>query len=236
MSCLASCCCCCIKVSPKSSLNELMLIDTAADQQPSCLQRFCLCYCKPLERKSNGIEEIPQLRGLAGLTVQDGDHITAGSLQTLKYAPYDPEARVLYMPVYGGFGWWHGGTTGLWTEPANCVWGFLMTAARLSNYTYKFTFSEDYLHVDIDIMTNMFGVVGCACLPAWCTVPRCITHFTAEQDLGSADGTEWSRYNAACCGKPRFYYKLREVWQADGAPGRFHDRLSIVPQQVMLSY
>lgn len=228
--------CCCLKTFPREVMNEVILTNDAATEEPSLLQRFCFCYCFPEARVNNGIEQIPELHGLAGLMIQDGDHITAGSLTSMKYAKWDAGKRVAYMPVYSGFGWWHGGTTGLWAEPAYTAWCCIMNGARLGNFTYKFSFSEDYMHGDIDALLNPCCCCGCVCLPAWFRVPRCLNHFTFEQDLGSRNGTEWTRYNAQCMGEAKPYYKLLQVWQPDGQQGKHFDRLQIAPKQVMLSY
>jgi len=227
--------CCCVNPYQKEKMNEAILLNDAADEWPSLLQRLCFCYCFPKARVTNGMDQIPQLRGLAGLTVQDGTHITGGSLQTLKYAKWNPEERSAYMPVFSGSCWCYGGTTGVWAE--NAAYGiaaWIINFARLGNYSYKFIFSEDFLSGDIDIWMNL--CICCPMLPPWFKLPRCLVHFTFKQDNGSEDGTDWSRYNATCGGAPQFYYKLREVWDADGNPGKFFDRLEIVPQQLMVSY
>eukprot|EP00930_Biecheleria_cincta_P062604 TRINITY_DN48061_c0_g1_i1.p1 TRINITY_DN48061_c0_g1~~TRINITY_DN48061_c0_g1_i1.p1 ORF type:complete len:288 (+),score=45.14 TRINITY_DN48061_c0_g1_i1:77-865(+) len=229
-------CCCCLKTFPREVINEVILGNDAGTQEQSVFQRLCFCYCYPKARVNNGIEQIPELKGLAGLMIQDGDHVTAGSLTFLKYAKWDAETRIAYMPVFSGFGWWHGGTTGLWTEPAYTAWCCIMNVARLANYTYRFSFSEDYMHGDIDVLVNPCCCCGCVCLPAWFTLPRCLNHFTFEQDLGSKDGTEWTRYNAKCMGEAKPYYKLLQVWQPDGRQGKHFDRLQIAPQQVMITY
>ncbi|CAJ1409488.1 unnamed protein product [Effrenium voratum] len=208
--------------------NDMILLNDASTEQPSLFQRF-LCYCQPQVRVKNTMDKVPQLKGLAGLLVQDGDHITGGSLFTLKYAKWDPEKRTAIVPVDGGACWWFSGTAGLWTataySPLFCV---LANGARCSNFTYNFSFSEDFLFGNIDISVN-----PCLCLPwlpPWLTVPRCIQSFTMKQDNGSMDGTDWSRYNSTLGCPAQFYYKLREVWDVDGNPGKFFERLEIVPQ------
>merc|ERR1719396_256963 len=131
-----------------------MLSDNAT-QQPSMFQRFCLCQCGPEARTLSGIEKNPKLRGLAGVTLQDGAHETAGSLQTLKWGMYDESKKELTLSVFGGFKPGYGGTTGQWTEPVEAQWCFLMNLARCANFTYVFRFDEDYMRADIDIEGNI---------------------------------------------------------------------------------
>ncbi|CAE8629867.1 unnamed protein product [Polarella glacialis] len=228
--------CCCLRRYPREKVGDNMLLDNAAALQPSLFQQLCLCQCTPLARVKPVLELVPQLRGLAGVTVQDGDHVTKGSLQTLKWADFDPQTRVATKPVFGGFGW-KDGTAGLWSEGASksCLRGVVFNLGRSCNYTYKFTFAEDYLSADIDAMANLTGPC-CPCVPAWFTLPRFLSHFTMKQDLGSTDGTEWTRYSSKFGGEPTFSYKLLEVYQPDGTPGRHFERLKIADPDVLVTF
>merc|ERR1740121_2089697 len=143
--------CCCLRVEDRDTAPDWMLSQPTTGA-PSLYVRCCWCMCTPEERHANALEDIPQLRGLAGITVQDGDHNTKGSLETLRYDRYDPASRVLDTSVFGGF--YNRAKLGLWTEPttplySSCMWAFLMNLARQANYSYRFEFSEDLRSADI---------------------------------------------------------------------------------------
>lgn len=224
-------------------MGEVMLLDNAAKEQPSLFQRLCLCQCGPKERKMSGLELVPELRGLAGVSVQSGEGDGWGSLQTLKWASYDPTTRVARMQVEGGFGG-PSGSTGLWTAAQfpnkgdNVYLSILRSNnARLCNMTYKFSFSEDFMDMDIDLLGNGTCLCCLPCVPAWLAVPRSIMHFTARQSPGSKDGTSWDRYSSAFGSTPVFSYTLLEAWQADGSKGKYYDKmLATTPQQVMVTF
>lgn len=167
--------CCCVEEQPRETLPQWMLLNTNASAQPSLMQRL-LCQCGPEARVSNGIEDIPEIRGVAGGLLQSAppDWPTKGSVQTLKYCKFDKEKRVATIQVFGGFG--GPSSVGLWTEPGgSCKWYFLINLARCCNYSYRFEFSEDWRHADIKIMAN-FCCVCCVppCFPACCALPDCL--------------------------------------------------------------
>lgn len=227
---------CCLKVHERDTVGEWMM--SPEQPGPSLFERFNMCHCRQEVREESGIELEPKLRGLAGVTLQDGEHNTAGSLQTMKWASFDPETRVVYQKVFGGFGAKAG--TGAWTEDASSlIWMILMNLARNAGYRYKFSFSEDYRYADIDVQGNPCVLCCCCpiltlpCCPAWFTFPRalCRGGFNMRAAEGVTDGTHWERYN----GKTKAY-DLVTVYNTDGTKGPHFDRLAAVaPQQVMVT-
>jgi len=242
--------CCCLSVRDRDTAPEWMLKQTTThgmkpgDLGPSWYARCCWCMCSPEERHASGLSEVEQLKGLAGVTVQDGDHDTAGSLETLKWTKWDPASRVLESGVFGGF-YNHRGV-GLWTEPTrpcckSCLWSCLVNVARNANYGYHFQFSEDLRRADISIRGNM-GIL-CCCIPICCcpfvpqcTIPRWCCNHSMEQAEDSTDGTHWVRYKGVCCKAPKKYYDLRTVFNADGSDGPYIETLTLrTPKQVQIS-
>lgn len=229
--CIANCCC--FGIIDRDDSSDLVTQEMTG--APSLYQRLCMCQCSPRPKPQTGLELVPELRGLAGVSLQDGTHTTAGSLQTVKWGSFDPETRVAELAVFGGF---YQSTTGVWTEPVNCLWCCLANLGRTANYSYRFEFSEDYSFADIKIKGNPLVFCGCCCpcIPAWCTIPSCISQTNMKQSEGIDDGTSWDRYNGLCGAEPKFYYKLIEVLDVNGQPGRFYDRLPIkAPKQQMLT-
>mmetsp|Transcript_9066 Transcript_9066/g.28311 ORF Transcript_9066/g.28311 Transcript_9066/m.28311 type:complete len:317 (-) Transcript_9066:244-1194(-) len=155
--------CCCLGIEDRNNSPEFMVL-TDMSAPPSLLQRLCFCQCSPQLRQPTGVDRVPQLRGLAGVTVQAGEHTTSGSLQTLKWGYFDSEKRALELPVFGGC-YGTGSTTGLWTEPITPLWCFLMNWGRLANYSYRFEFSEDFRSADIKLKGNPCTV---CCVPFSC--------------------------------------------------------------------
>ena len=121
--------CCCVTQKPRDEIAQWMLLDTNAHASPSCMQML-LCQCRSEERVASGIEDVPQLAGLAGATLQRAppDWPTKGSVQTLKWCRYDKEKRVADLQVFGGFG--GPSNVGLWTEPISLKWHCLINLAR----------------------------------------------------------------------------------------------------------
>lgn len=233
--CLASCCC--LKIEDRDSVGEWMLAPETPP--PSLLQRLCFCQCAPAVRPTSGLEFDEQLRGLAGVTLQYGDHDTAGSLQTLKWGKYDPSTRVLDLPVFSG--WWGPfPSTGHWTEPASKYhWYFLENLARVAGYTYEFRFSEDKRSADIKIKGNI-GVLCCACFPCcprWFTVPDCCVAFDMRESSDCSDGTHWDRYSSSCGGEKKFTYNLVTVINSDGSKGPYYEKLALqAPKQMLITF
>jgi len=233
--------CCCLRLQSRDTAPEWML-QAAESEAPSLYMRLCTCQWAPAPRVPSGIEKVPGLAGLAGITLQYGDHTTAGSLETLKWGEWDPEKRTLKLTVFGGF--YSKWSTGFWTEPTaplwrSALWCFLMNLARNQNYTYLFEFAEDYRSANIKISGNPLFLccVCCPCIPAWFTIPDCCTKQVLEQADDSKDGTHWIRKNASCGGTPEFYYDLYTVWNFDGSPTKEVDRiLEKTNQQVMVTF
>ena len=234
---LASCCatCCCVSILPRETLPQWMLVDTLADTPPSLFHKLCLCECGATPRVAGGIGAVPELAGMAGATLQRGEHSTAGSVQTLKWGRYDPATRTVKVEVFGGFGAHH--STMMWTEPVRCPWCCLINLARFCDYSYKFRFSEDFKHADIAIMSNCCCLLPC--VPSWCAVPGACAAFEmtqVEEPGRSLDGTHWSRNSSTCGGPFKKSYDLVEVFSADGQPGRFHaDFAAYAPQLMLIS-
>jgi len=237
--CLTSCCC--LKIQSRNDAPKWML-EANETGPPSLFMRLCDCQCASEARQPTNVDAVPQLRGLSGVTLQYGDHSTAGSLETLKWGSFDKEKRVLELTVFGGF--YEHNSTGLWTEPTvpcyrSALWCCLMNLGRLANYTYRFEFSEDFRYADIRIKGNIavFCCCCCPCVPAWCTIPECCNKQYMEQAEGSSDGSHWKRYCGVCSQSPKLYYDLITVWDADGKPTKDNNKiLEKTPQQVMVTY
>jgi len=227
--------CCCVSIRRRDDVAQWMLLDEHTED-PSLLSR-CLCNCAPAPRLPGGIEKEPRIAAFAGVTVQKAppDWPTQGSLQGLKFTPFDPVTRVAEKQVFGGFGGLP--DTGTWTEPASdCKWYVLMSLARCGNYTYSFEFDEDFRRADIKIKLNPCFLCTCVpCVPAWCTVPDSLAKFDMVQADDSTDGSEWIRRSSSG-GKPlKESYRLRVVYNPDGTPGRFHGDLVEAPEQMIVS-
>ena len=126
--------CCCVILKPRDTLQQWMIIGTNEDVPPSCMQRL-LCQCAPERRKPSGVEAVPEIRGLAGASLQRAPPgwPTAGSVQTLKWCQFDKAKRVATLQVFGGFGGLS--SVGLWTEPDVARWYCLINLARCCNYS-----------------------------------------------------------------------------------------------------
>jgi len=228
--------CCCLAIKERDTAPDWMVLQTMSDE-PSLLQRLCFNQCGPRARSLSGIEMVPQLAGLAGITVQNGDVATSGSLHTLKWGgPYNPQSREMDLPVFGSF---HGSsTTGVWTEPTvplsqSALWCCLMNLGRVASYTYRFKFSEDYQEATIGIRGNPLVLCCCCfpCIPAWFEVPASCATMSMKQNRNSKGGTSWERFNNG-----KKLYTLEQVWTSDGTPGPFFPQsLSSTPQQVMVT-
>jgi len=196
--------------------------------------------CWPKARKPSGLERVPALKGLAGITVQDGSHDTRGSLETMKWAKWDARSRVLESSVFGHF--YDQSGSGLWTEPTqsacrSCTWSCLMNVARTANYSYRFQFSQDLRKADITIQGNL-GALCCCCCPCMprCDVPTWCCNHSMEQADDSVDGTHWIRYKGTFGEEPKKYYDLRTVFNVDGTRGPHHAYLPIrTPKQVQIT-
>jgi len=240
-----TCCCCCLAIKERDTAPDWMVQQTTSDA-PSLLQRLLFCQCAPRDRTLSGIEKVPELAGLAGIMVQNGDHSTKGSLQTLKWGgPYNPETRTMDLPVFGGF--YGPSTTGLWTEPTvplctSALWCCLTNLGRVANYTYRFRFTEDYKESTIGIRCNPCVVCCCCfpCIPAWFEAPACcLGTMMMKQAQDSKDGTSWERYQIprGQTEPGKKYYDLHQVWTSDGTPGQFFpESLAVTSQQVMVTY
>ncbi|CAE7792099.1 unnamed protein product [Symbiodinium sp. CCMP2456] len=223
MSPFAGCCptaltsCCCLKTYERDAAILQILSESTDPDGPSLFGRLCWCQTAPIPRPSAGLEDIEAIRNLAGVTLQSGSHLTAGSLKTLRWSQFDAETRILATNGFGG--WKQPWNTGVWTEPAgDPLWCFLLFLARVANFTYEFRFSEDFQRADIVPRGNptVFCCCCCPCIPAWLELPGCLTRNYMVQADSSIKGDHWERFQGNCCQTPTFYYDIHAVYDPDG--------------------
>ena len=243
MSPCAGCCptaltsCCCLKTYDRDSAILQLLGESTDPDGPSLLGRLCWCQTEPIPRPSSGIEDIEAIRNLAGVTLQAGSHLTAGSLEILRWGKFDAEARTLTATGFGGFKQpWY---TGSWTEPAgDPIWCFLMWLARVGNATYEFRFSEDFQRADIIPQGNLgvFCCCCCPCIPPWFELPACLTRNFMVQADSSIKGDHWERFQGNCNQTPTFYYDIYAVYDPEGKETRWSQLArEQAPAQVMMT-
>jgi len=199
---------------------------------PSWLQRL-LCDCGSGERTASGIEDIPEISNLAGLLLQNGDetHSTNGTVFTFKWGKFNKETRVGELEVYGGCGGQQ--HTGSWTMLNNQTWKNLSLLARWCNYTYQFTFSEDWQNADIDIKANCCLI---PCVRPWYTIPKSYCAFKMYQAEDSENGSHWIRTDSKKGGPFEVAYSLEAVYTPDGKPTAFvHNLETSAPKTMLLS-
>lgn len=217
-----------IPVERSALLQKIVLDDTAPP--PSWLQKL-LCDCNSAQRKLtvSGIQDVPEISNLAGLLLQNGDHSTGGTAMTLKYARFDKEKRVAHIQVYGG--------GGKWAALDNALWRFVLNVGRCCNYTYRFTFSEDWQKADIDIMGNLCCVACCLppCANAWFSIPKSYCAFEMYQAEDSVNGSHWIRNTSNKGGPMKFDYNLQAVYGPDGETTDFTKNLGKAPETMLLS-
>ena len=74
-----------VEVKPRSEQVYAMILDDRANAEPSCIER-CLYHCSPKKRAPSGIADVPEIANLSSVLFQDGDHSTANTAMTLKWA------------------------------------------------------------------------------------------------------------------------------------------------------
>ena len=208
------------------------------DMGSSCIDR---CLCKPGNpiRVESGLASVPQLYGLAGVTMQapldpEKPHFSAGNLMSLRWGEFREEQRELTVQVHGGFGG-PKANTGAFNLPDSLKWRCISTVARLSNYTYTLYFSEDWKHADIKIYLNPCGVC-LPCCPAWCQVYDQCAKFDMVQAEGFEDGTRWVRRASFLNAPHEDYYYLVTVVNADGTDGPFADQFTkFAPENMVVA-
>ena len=229
-------CCFGVVVKDRSELLQAILLDDHSPP-PTWCQRL-LCDCGARKRTLSGIEDIPEISNLAGLLLQNGDamvHSTNGTVFTLKYADFDKETRIGELEVYGGYGGKQ--HTGQWSALNNKTWLALLTLGRCCNYSYRFSFSEDWRKADIDIRANCC----CAtCLPpcskAWFNIPKSVAAFEMIQAKKSINGSHWIRNSSSGGGPMKFAYDLQAVYKPDGTPTEFVENFNkVAPEKMLLS-
>jgi len=231
----ATAACCCVRVMARDEALEAMLGPTTEPSGPSLFSRLCWCQCSPVARQPPNLEAFPDLNTVvSGVSLQKGEHITAGSLQTMRAGRWDAATRTVTTDVFGGF--WMRENTGTWTEPAGSIlWYSLMFLARAASYRYDVVFSEDLQSADIWIKCNPLFCVPC--LPPCCTVPRCISKQTMVQSDDSIKGDHWLRMSGSFGKEPTFFYDLFVVYDSSGTPTRFADQVpASAPAQVQISF
>lgn len=229
--------CCCLKVEERDEA-AVYLVHRNESLPPSLFQRCCFCVCAPQPRLPSGIEMVPALRGLAGVSLQYGDSEMAGTLLTMKWGRFDPDARVYEAPVFDGF--YGAGSSGTRAMPVQAPLCCLMNLGRCANYTYRIEFSEDYRSAAIRARGNPCVLCGCCCcpwIPAWFTVPKYCMDMTMEQADDSKDGSKWERYRAGCSGTRELQSHLLQVFDNFGQTGPHNKQLQLkAPKQVMITY
>ena len=213
---------------------EAMLAQTTEPSGPSLFSRLCWCQCSPVVREAVPLEAAPDVMLLSGVSLQDGSHITAGSLQTLRWGKWDGATRTVSTNVFGGF--FAKGDAGKWTQPAvKCTLYILMFLARTASFQYVITFSEDFQSAVIKIRSNCLCCLPC--LPPWFTFPDCCTTQTMIQSDDSIKGDHWLRMSGCCGAEPTFFYNLFVVYDSSGTPTRFADRVPAEsPAQLMMTF
>ena len=73
------------KLKPRSEQVYAMILYDHANAEPSCIER-CLCHCSPKKRAPSGIADVPEIAYLSGVLFQPGDHSSANTVMTLKWA------------------------------------------------------------------------------------------------------------------------------------------------------
>ncbi|CAK9020495.1 unnamed protein product [Durusdinium trenchii] len=147
----------------------------------------------------------------------EGNHVTAGSLESLRWATYDAATRTATATGFGG--WYQPWYTGSWSEPAgDPIWCFLLWLARVGNATYEFQFSEDFQQAEIIPKGNLgvFCCCCCPCIPGWAPIPSCITRNYMVQADSSVKGDHWERFQGNCGRTPSLYYEIYTVYTIDG--------------------
>jgi hypothetical protein len=228
--------CCCMEIQLRDNIYEPMF-RTEPFSPPSLIQWLCLWNCCQGERKANGLMDIPELKGLTGVMMQNSDNSVAGTMLTLRFSKWDAERRMLDANEFGGSRLCTGQTNHeSWTTVPTCECGIATTCARLSNFTYRFYFSEDYKQAEIYPAIN--PCICIPCLPPWCVVPSWVQRCDMVQKGDSIDGTWWDRRAGDFCdrsGEMKSSYDLQEVFTPEGTPGRFHDQIVKAPEMFMMS-
>lgn len=219
-------CLCCTRSEPKDAIPHVMLLETHTSP-PSMAQNCCFLSFSE-QRVDGGVADVPEIRGLAGVTMQT-DGGAENNVQTLKWAIFDKQRRTLRTRNVGGavcLGMQSSQlATWLIALPSSsfglCCWSTLMSmCARPCDFGYEFSFDETWRRADIAIVLNCCPCVPC--VPAWCRCPSSLVKFEMVQDSTSTDGTHWMRNSSACGGPMKKSYELKEVFHVDGSPGRFH--------------
>lgn len=143
--------CCCTRTEPKEAIPTLLLGDDSM-RAPSLVQLCCFLSSSEV-RVNSGIESIPEIAGLAGVTMQT-DGGAENNVQTLKWAIFDAQRRTaLTRNVAGARVCGVGGSSQLATWvialPSSCpalcciTWG-MSCIHRQCDFTYKFVFDDDW--------------------------------------------------------------------------------------------
>lgn len=218
------------------------MLDEKKSPLPSLFERLCFCKSEPHERIPSSLLEVPELRGLGGLLLQDGGQnlcwLSYGSLFTLKFSTFDKAALTLRTQVIGGSA---PGGTGTWAEHLNPCFSdncepCFINCLRLASLSYDINFSEDMRSAQINIKMN--PCVCVPCLPSWCTLPLWLAKFTMAQAPGTEGGVRWQRESTICCcvSGPCCAYDIVQVLSPEAEAGPYHERLEqVAPKQLFVS-
>lgn len=222
-----------VKSKNHSELVKDVLSDTAPP--PSCIQCILGDCCGRKKRVPSGIQDVPEISNLAGLLHQNGaDTVfgsrTNGTIFTLKWADYDKETRTAVVQVYGGYG--PKASTGYWSILDNQKWRTISCLGRICNYSYFFTFSEDYQRADINMKVNL----GCLCCKPWFKIPASlIGKFEMEQYPDSKNGSHWKRNSAKSADEEfSFAYSVETAYKSDGTPTEYAEQFEEYAPKTML--
>ena len=94
-------------------------------------------YERSTKRVATGMLDVPQLVGLAGVTMQDEpDKPNINRMQVLKWAKYDASKRTLTTKTTGGCGQMPG-EQGTWASGESTAEFISLLLFRCMNFTYK---------------------------------------------------------------------------------------------------
>ena len=180
----------------------------------------------------------PEIRNLVGgILLQNGSHVTAGSLMTFRWSDWREDLSEANVHVFGSFR--SPQSAGIWTETTDgihaAIWACLMCAGRMASYQYKFRFHSGGKAADIKIRLN--PCICFPCIPAWFTVPDWVTEQKMIEHEDSIKGDHWIRLSSRFGSDFTFYYNLLAVVDPDGRPTRKNDFIEMIaPSQVFMTF
>uniref|UniRef100_A0A7S3RQZ1 Uncharacterized protein n=1 Tax=Emiliania huxleyi TaxID=2903 RepID=A0A7S3RQZ1_EMIHU len=173
-----SCCerCFCVKAEDRSNIASWMLKDTRDKTPPSACGKL-LCFCdEAYPRTPNCIEEIPEIRALAGTVLEDGQALS-GTVFTLRWMEFDKATRSGVSKTFGGYGGKY--SAAQWSLGSSWTTYVGAWCDRCVNQSYGWQFSEDWRSAKITVKMNW--IVCFPWLPPWFTVCDCCIIFDMVQ-------------------------------------------------------